>query len=311
MISTRLAAIAAVLFSLAVLGAEKKPIKFGIAQPYGEESAKKAKEQIEPYLSGVLNCKVTVIVHPTYEALSDALATNQVDIAWITPLAFVRASQKNPEVAALSKAMRAGDGSLFYRSIFIVKKDSPATKLADLKGKKVAWVNKLSASGYLFPKEILRREGLDPDKFFGEETFGGDHPAVCKAVREGKADVAATFARGTKEEAELKADGCEDGGPVTDFKIIASTGSLPNEVIAAGSDFPPLRYNEVLGAFGKMGKTDAGKKVLKESFRAEGWGVAVDGDFAPVIDLLKATDAKAKVAPPQDAPPARDPKKKK
>ena len=84
-------------------------------------------------------------------------------------------------------------------------------------------------------------------------------------------------------------------------------------MIAASGDFPPLRYNEVLGAFGKMGKTDAGKKVLKEAFRAEGWGVAVDGDFAPVLELLRVSDAKAKVAPPAAAttPPARDPKKSK
>ena len=263
---------------------------------------------IEPYLTSVLGCQVTVVVHPSYEALSEALSSNAVDLAWITPLAFVRASQKNADVAALSKAMRAGDGSLFYRSIFIVKKDSTATKLADLKGKKVSWVNKLSASGYLFPREMLRREGLDPDKFFSEEAFGGDHLSVCKAVREGKADAAATFAGGTKEDSELKADGCEDAGPVTDFKIIASTGSLPNEVIAASGDFPPLRYNEVLGAFGKMGKTDAGKKVLKEAFRAEGFGVAVDGDFAPVLDLLRVNDAKAKVAPPAETPPAKAPK---
>ncbi len=307
---TRFAIAAAVLLSALAFAAEKKPIKFGIAQPYGEEQAVKAKAVIEPYLTAALGSQVTVVIHPTYEELSEALATNAVDLAWITPLAFVRASQKNPDVAALSKAMRAGDGSLFYRSIFIVKKDSPAQKLADLKGKKVAWVNKMSASGYLFPREMVRREGLEPDKFFSEEKFAGDHPSACKAVRDGTVDVAATFARGAKEETELKADGCEDTGTVTDFRIISSTGSLPNEVIAASRDFPPLRYNDVLGTFGRMGKTDAGKKVLKEAFRAEGWGVAVDGDFAPVLELLKVNDAKAKVALPA-GPPAREPKKSK
>ena len=282
----------------ALAAAEKKPIKLGIAQPYGEEQATKAKAIIEPYLTTALGSQVTVVTHPTYEALSDALATGQVDLAWITPYAFVRASQKNADVQALSKAMRSGDGSLFYRSVLIVKKDSPIATLADLKGKKVLWVNKLSASGYLFPRELLRKEGLDPDSLFSGEAFAGDHLEVCKGLREGKADVAATYARGAKEGAALVPDGCEDAPPLSDFRILASTGSLPNEVIAASADFPPMRLNDVLGAFGRMGKTEAGKKVLKEAFRAEGWGVAVDGDFAPLLELLRVSDAKARVAAP-------------
>lgn len=289
---------------------EKKPLKLGISPAYGVEAAAKAKTLIEPYLTTALGSPVTVVILPGYEELSDALATGAVDLAWITPLAFVRASQKNPYVQALSKAMRTGDGGLSYRSVFIVKKDSPLKTLADLKGKKVAWVNKLSASGYLFPRELLAKESHDPAKFFSAESFSGDHPSVCKAVREGKADVGATYAAGVGEAAELKADGCTDAPPVTDFRVVASTGNLPNEVIAASSDFPSPRINDVLGTFGRMGKSPEGKKVLDEAFRCNGWGVAVDGDFAPVIDLLRAKDVKAMVAPAA-APPARDPKKSK
>ena len=304
----------AVLLGCTALGAppvEKKPIKLGISPAYGPEQAEKAKAQIEPYLTAALGSAVTVVVLPGYEQLSDALATGAVDLAWITPLAFVRASQKNGYVQALSKAMRTGDGGLTYRSVFAVKADSPIKTLADLKGKKVVWVNKLSASGYLFPRELLRKENHDPDKFFASESFAGDHPAACKLLRDGKADVVATFAAGTTTEgAALKADGCADVPPVTDYRVIAWTGNLPNEVIAASSDFPSPRVNDVLGAFGRMGKSDAGKKLLAETFRCNGWGVAVEGDFAPVIELLNAKDVKAKVAPAGD-PPARDPKKSK
>lgn len=289
---------------------EKKPLKMGISPAYGAEQAAKAKALIEPYLSTALGSAVTVVILPSYEELSEALATGAVDLAWVTPLAFVRASEKNQYVQALSKAMRSGDGGLSYRSVFIVKKDSPLKTLADLKGKKVSWVSKLSASGYLFPRELVAKENQDPDKYFSGELFAGDHPGVCKAVREGKADVGATFASGVEEKGELKANGCEDAPPITDFKVIASTGNLPNEVIAVSSDFPQPRLNDVLGTFGRMGKSDAGKQLLADAFRCNGWGVAVDGDFAPVLELLRAKDVKAKVAAPAE-PPARDPKKSK
>ncbi len=307
--STARAAFAVVLtLSVTGLGAapvEKKPLKLGIAPAHGAEHAQKASALIEPYLTTALGSPVTVVILPGYAELSDALASGAVDLAWITPLAFVRASQKNGYVQALSKAMRSGDGGLSYRSVFVVKTGSPATALADLKGKKVVWVNLLSTSGYLFPRELLRKENHDPDKFFSAESFAGDHPSACKAVREGKADVAATFAGGVSDAATLKADGCADAPPISDFRIIASTGNLPNEVIAASSDFPAPRINDVLAAFGRMGKSDAGKKLLTEAFRCNGWGVAVDGDFAPVLELLNAKDAKALVAP------AREPKSRK
>ncbi len=312
--STARAVLAVVLaFSctgLAATPAEKKPLKLGISPAYGPEQAQNAKALIEPYLTTALGSPVTVVVLPGYEELSDALASGTVDLAWITPLAFVRASQKNAYVQALSKAMRSGDGGLTYRSVFAVKADSPLKTLADLKGKRVVWVNKLSASGYLFPRELLRKENYDPDKFFVSESFAGDHPGACKAVREGKADVAATFAAGGSEGAAAKADGCADAPPITDFRVVGSTGNLPNEVIAASSDFPSPRVNDVLGAFGRMGKSEAGQKLLAEAFRCKGWGVAVEGDFAPVIELLRAKDLKAKVAPAADSA-ARDSKKHK
>lgn len=285
----------------------KKPLTFGISHPYGEAHAQQAKALLEPYLTKALGSVVSVTLFPSYDELSDALATNKVDLAWITPVAFVQAAQKHRDVTALSKAMRASDGGLVYRSVFIVKANSPLADVKSLKGKKVAWVNKLSASGYLFPRALVREQGLEPDSLFASETFTEDHPAVCKAVRDGIADVGATYAAEPKAGATLEPTGCSDAGPLSDFKVIASTQNLPNEVIAHCPEFPPTRVNDVLMTFGRLAQSPDGKKVLSDVFRAQGFGVAVDGDFDPVVALLKAKDVKAKVAP---AAAASKPRKK-
>jgi phosphonate transport system substrate-binding protein len=290
----------ATLLSTAALAEES--LTFGISQPYGAEAAEKVPAVVEPYLSKALKLPVKVVRFATSDELSDALAAGKVDFAWITPLAFVRASQKNPGIAALSKATR--QGSLFYRAAFIVKKGSPLTTLPSLKGKKVAFVSKSSTSGYLFAREMLAKENLNPDEFFGDEQFSGDHPAVCKAVREGKADVGATFASEPAEGKEVVASGCEAGAG--DFQVLASTGNLPNEVIAVRDFFPPTRVNDVIAAFGRMDASPEGKKVL-ETFRVDGWGVAVEGDFAPVFDLLRVKEGKKPVI---SSPATKNPPKK-
>lgn len=279
------------------LAADPKPLDaltFGIAQPYGPEAAEKVPALVEPYLTKSLKGPVKVVRFNTSEELADALAAGKVDLAWITPLAFVRAQQKNPGVSALSKAMR--QGSLFYRAVLFTKTGSTLTTLAALKGKKVAFVSKGSTSGYLFAREVLASAGLSPDGFFGEELFAGDHLAVCKAVREGKVDVGATFGNEPAEGKAVEASGCIDAPPVSDFAVVASTGNVPNEVIAARDFFPPTRVNDVIGTFGRMDGTPEGKKVL-EAFRADGWGVAVEGDFTQVVELLKPKAAPVKSEP--------------
>src|SRR5688572_2260728 len=124
------------------------PLSFGIAQPYGDAHARKARAQLEPFLSKALGSKVTVAVYGSGEVLGEALVAGKVDLAWITPLAFVLAAKKNAEVVAVSKAVREG-GGIYYRSALVVKAGSGFKTLDDLAGKRVAWVSKSSASGYL------------------------------------------------------------------------------------------------------------------------------------------------------------------
>ncbi len=295
--------------ALAADAKAKPKLTFGISQPYGEELAAKAAKAIEPWAVRVLGGPVTVTVFKAPEELADALASGKVDLAWITPLAFVQAQDKNRDVTALSKAMRKSSGGLFYRAVFVVKQDSPVKALADAKGRSVAWVSKSSTSGYLFTRELLRKEGFTPDGFFSAESFAGDHPAVCKAVREGKAEVGATFAAEPKAGEAPVPTGCEDAPPLEDFRVIASTGNLPNEVVAARADFDERRAQEVLKAFGRMGEDDEGKALLKDVFRLDGWGVAVDGDFAPVQELLHPKPAPKKAPEKKPEPQKGEPKK--
>jgi phosphonate transport system substrate-binding protein len=166
----------------------------------------------------------------------------------------------------------------------------------------VAWVNKSSTSGYLFPREMIKKAGFDPDSFFGGETMAGDHPAVCKAVKGGSADVGATFAQDPGEGKQPKPDGCADaGGSLDDYKVVAASGPIPNEVLACRPDFAfdRKRVNTIIQTFGRMSLNDDGKRVLRDAFRVDGWGIAIDGDFDPVIDLVRPKNKKAKVVAPE------------
>ncbi len=268
----------------------KAPITLGIGRPNGDAHARKAKADLEPYLSRVLARPVRVTILADYDALAAALAEGKVDIAWTTPVAFVMAAERHREVAAIAKAMRGNE--LFYRAALIVRADSPLQKIEQLQGRRVAWVSKSSSSGYLFPRALLASQGHDPDRWFASEVFAGDHPGVCQAVRERKVDVGATFADEPPRGQPLRADGCAESPPMSDFRVVAAGGPIPNDVIAARPAFDERLVEPVLAAFARMSRDEEGKRILLEDFHADGWGVAVEGDFKAVQDLVRAQPGK-------------------
>ncbi|HZZ84213.1 MAG TPA: phosphate/phosphite/phosphonate ABC transporter substrate-binding protein [Anaeromyxobacteraceae bacterium] len=276
-------------------------ITLGIGSPNGVEFAQRARAALAPHLSRALGRKVEVVILPDYDALSAALAGGQVDLAWTTPLAFVHATQRNREVTAIAKARRAD--KLFYRAAFFVRADSPLRSLADLAGRQVGWVSKSSTSGYLFPRALLAAKGEDPDHFFAGERFFGDHPAVCQAVRGGAVEVGATFSDVPPKGALEQAGGCADAPPVADFRVVAVTGDIPNDVIAARPQLDERLLEPVLTAFARMSLDPEGKRLLREVFRADGWGVAVEGDFKAIADMVAPRPvARPPASPAKDRP---------
>ncbi len=302
--------------------APKRPaLLFGIGAPNGDDHAVKAKSLIEPYLTKALGQPVTVKIIPEYADLAVALPKGEVDAAWMTPIAFARAKVASKDVVALVKAKRNGKTS--YRTAYIVKKDSPFKSLGDVQGKKVAWVAPSSASGYLFARALLYWAGKDPDTYFSGEMFAGSHPNVCKAVREGKVDIGATLADPPLPGKEFVADGCLDAPPLEDFRVIAASEPIPNDVIAAGAKLDAKQQAALTEVFKKMADSPEGKALMTDAFRVEAWLPTAEKDFDTALRVVREHEAheaadeaarqgsaSAPAPAKQPAEPAKEPAKK-
>lgn len=82
-------------------------------------------------------------------------------------------------------------GGTVYHSYIIVKKDSPATSLQELRGKSFAFTDPLSNSGKLVPTYMLAKMNETPETFFGKIIYTQAHDKAIKAVAEGIVDGAA------------------------------------------------------------------------------------------------------------------------
>lgn len=282
----------ALAFALAgTAGADEPlaPLTFGIPRPYSAEAAATDAAMLEGYLSSALKRPVKSRTFPDYDQLSAALAKGELDFAWITPLSYVKATRA-AEVYAIAKTLRRG---LYYRGVLFVRADAKPKALADLKGARVAWVDPGSGSGYVFPRALLLKEGQKLDGFFAAEKFAGDHKAACAAVLGGDADAGATFAGGD-EVAGWTAGGCvETLGAVeaAKLRVVAVSERIPNEVIAARPGFDEGLAGQLAGIFANLSETDAGRTLLRQVFRADGFGLALEQDFDPVRQAMESVEA--------------------
>jgi phosphonate transport system substrate-binding protein len=276
-------------FALAAAArAETKPLAFGIPKPYDAVTTKGDATLLEGYLSAALKRPVQAKTFDTYDQLAEALGKGELDIAWITPLAYVKAGRTSA-VIPIAKALRKG---LFYRSCVYVRSEATATKLADLKGTKAAWVDPTSTSGYLFPRGMLLKEGQKPSGFFGAESFAGDHKSACAAVLGGQADVGATYT--DADGAKPGPTGCGDAlgaEALTKLRCLAVSDRIPNEVIAGRAGLDDALVGDLGRIFAQLSDTESGRKVLAAAFRADGFGLALEEDFDAVRLVAQSVEA--------------------
>lgn len=156
----------------------------------------RAANKLTQELSKQLGIVVKPVVTKNQTELIELLSQKKVDFAFLSSRVFVEVENKYG-VKVLLKKVREGS---FYYSIIFVNKKSAFRKVSDLKGHRLAFVDKKSGSGYLYPKVQLKKMGLQ-EKDFKEIVFSGGHPESVALLEQGKVDAIAVFSddlEGTK-----------------------------------------------------------------------------------------------------------------
>lgn len=106
------------------------------------------------------------------------------------------------------------------RAIIITRFDSGIGKLADLKGRRFAFVDSASASGFVYPRALLADKGIDPSRDLKETLFAGSPEKVIAAVLLGRAQAGATTAAALGAAAGI-------GMPTFDIVVLAVSDPIP------------------------------------------------------------------------------------
>ncbi|MFF2091454.1 phosphate/phosphite/phosphonate ABC transporter substrate-binding protein [Paenibacillus sp. NPDC058174] len=236
---------------------------------------------LEKLLSDKLGIDVKVSISTDYNTIIEAMASKKIDVGFLPPSAYVLAKQKGAAEVIL-QAQRFGvqdetgapteDLVDFYKSMIIVKKDSPIKSVADLKGKKIAYQNVTSSAGYVWPAGKLLENGIDPLKDVVPVTVKGHDQGVI-AVLNGDVDAAAIFQ-------DARNIVSKDYPTVfEDTRVLTFTEPIPNDTISVRSDMSAEWIAKLQQAFIDIGNDPDGHAIIKEIYSHEGYVKSDDSIF--------------------------------
>ena len=165
----------------------EEPLRIGLTAVVVRENLRFFDRWSE-YLSARLGRPVSFVQRRAYRDVMDLLAKGELDVAWICGFPFVQ--KRDPEFLELL-AVPVYRGTPLYRSYIIVHQDSPYLGMEDLEGRVFAYSDPDSNSGYLVPRKMFQRAGLDPDLFFRLTFFTFSHAETVQAVADRVADAGA------------------------------------------------------------------------------------------------------------------------
>lgn len=258
----------------------QQELRFGFTPVLSEPEMRAEFEPLMKYLSGAIGQKVTLYIAKDYGDLRTQMENGRVDIGSFSPFAYVDAANGG-KIRIIAQSII--EGSATYRGIIIARKDSGLKSIADLKGKRFAFVDPKSASGYVYPRAMLIEKGINPESFFMETTFAGSHDKVIAAVLEGRADAGAIY------------DGAlgvatRSGVAVEKLVTLASSDPIPHDAIAVRIGLDEGLAKRIQLALIDLDKTEAGRRVIANSKkRLTGHVIAEDS----VFDVVRRT---AKIA---------------
>ncbi len=259
--------------------AEERELLIGLIP---EQNIFKQIERYKPlagYLSEKTGIRVRLTILSRYGDIIDRFVQRGLDGAFFGDLTGALAIEKL-DIEPLVRPVNL-DGSTYSYGYIIVRKDSGIKTVADMQGKVLAFVDRATVTGYLFPLSYFRSHGVENlNDFFSEFYFTGSHDSSVYAVLDGRADI------GCIKNSIYHNLVSRDPTIKSELRIIARSPLMPESTLCLRKDLPEDMKKMIKEVLLTMDRNEEGRKILAK-LRAKRFIEASVEDFKPVYEMLK------------------------
>jgi ABC-type phosphate/phosphonate transport system substrate-binding protein len=230
------------------------------------------------------------VLYSNYERQVLDLVAGRIDVAWNSPLAWVRARRLAGARGVTLTPLTMRDTDCDLHSVIAVRADSPVTSVADLAGRIVATGAVDSPQGTLLPLSLLRSAGLAPGADFAVRRFDigvglhGDHIGGERDAARAlfAADPADRVDAACMIDSNLLLFGREGVLPAGSVRVLAQTPAYDHCTMTAGPSVAAGGSPRVAGdAAGDAGDNP---EISRFAGLLRGMDYA-DADLRPLLDL--------------------------
>ncbi|MFN3308287.1 MAG: phosphate/phosphite/phosphonate ABC transporter substrate-binding protein [Anaerolineales bacterium] len=308
------------------VGSPERPIKVLFVPSVDAEKIVASGQLLAETLNKATGLTFEVVVPTSYAATLEEMCASPDDtMGFIPGLGYVLAEQLCG-VKVAGKAVRFGYD--WYAAMIVVARDSTYQTVADLNGKKWAYPDAASTSGYLYPLYMFKEAGVTP----GETVAAGSHDAAIKAVYNGEADFGTAFFSPPRvdgksiewqpgQDPDVPADLLDSCAPTQDEKalicgnfeirdarrnlrkelpdvaqkvrILTTTPKIPNDTVSFGPEFPEDLMQKIMEALFAFAQNDP--EGFAKALEAYSWtsiNPATDAEYDPIRLAIQASGFK-------------------
>ncbi|MEK7332248.1 MAG: phosphate/phosphite/phosphonate ABC transporter substrate-binding protein [Nitrospirota bacterium] len=247
-----------------------------------EQNIFKQMERYRPlasYLSEKAGVKVKLTILSRYGDIVERFVSRSLDGAFFDSLTGAMAITRLG-VEPMARPVNL-DGKSTVRSYIFVRADSKINSVTDMKGKKVVFVDRATATGYLFAVAFLHENGIqDINRYFNEYFFTGSHDSAIYSVLDNRADI------GSAQDTIFNMLVSKDPTIKRELRIIAQSEELPETTLCLRKSISSKIKTSITDILLHMNEDPAGKEILKK-FGAVKFIRAEAGDFNSVFNLAR------------------------
>jgi phosphonate transport system substrate-binding protein len=172
------------------------------------------------------------VLYAHYERQAEDLVAGRIDLAWNSPLAWLRSQRLAAAVGRQVTPVLMRDSDQDLTTVVVVRADSDIDDVAGLRGRRVGVGALDSPQATLLPLQLLRSAGLDPET---------DVAVVRHDVGVG---LHGDHIGGERDAARALRDGTVDAACMTDGNLLlfATEGTLPSSAIRVLATTPPFDH---------------------------------------------------------------------
>lgn len=211
-------------------------------------------QKLLDYLGQRLGIKVRALDLPSYEEVNQKLRSGEVELAFVCGGPYVDGQESFGLQLLVAPEVK---GRAEYHSHLIVPADSPASSLADLRGKSFAFADPKSNSGFIAPSYELARMGETAESFFSSFLFTYAHDRSIRIVADGLVDGAAVdsliWDYLVQREPQL----------LTRVKVIAKSPPFGIPPVVVSPSLDPQRAREIQDLLLHLHRDPQGQKILR------------------------------------------------